>query len=268
MVVKLVSKQLPFGLQPCQFRYAGRCAVDQGDFGPEVGVADLAPINEQGAINTSRYFHMGVVEARRSGQVEWFVYMEWGKVGQGHSWTNDAARSGLDFMFVRCRDEAEARRFFRHRCMSMNLARMQKRDAGVWVAKTNAQGQAEAAYRVGAPSTHARGLPQLDRGASLEHVEVEQVEPELGVLRIVDSRPESDARTNALVRGILHDARVAALAKGVVPTLEVIEQISDELLPLVVRRIVELSTPEGTHSLLGRVAAGTGRPRPNWSNAS
>ncbi len=225
MVVKLASKQIPSGFQPSQFRYAGRPAMEQGDFGPEVGSANLTPSKPQG-VRVARLFHVGVVEARG----QWFVYIERGELGTGRSWDADEPAAGLDFMFVRCRDEADARRFFRNQCLSMTMARL---------AKTTLHGRVEDAWVIDGSLNHECGLAQFGMVEGLA-----ECEP-ANVVRIETRQPHSSARVDAqvglLVRGMVHDARVAANAMGMVPTLEMLEQIADELRPQVMQRIAELS---------------------------
>jgi hypothetical protein len=231
MVVKLASKKIPLGLSPREFRYVGRTAGEQGDFGPEVGIVDMVPVNDRGITQESRYFHMGVVEARG----QWFVYMETGPVANGRSWIGDSPQSNLMFMFTRCRDQKEAHRFFRRQCMTMNFGRITRKCSDgkpIWAAKTNANGEAEPAWLVCEPSNPDRGLPQ---------VEPERVEA--SVVPVVEWQPHEPVRAELLIRGVLHDAKLASHSRGVVPTLEALEQIGQELLPMVMRRIAELSAP-------------------------
>jgi hypothetical protein len=246
MVVKLASKKIPRGFQPSEFRYVGRPAHEQGDFGPDVGIVDMTPVDGRGNSDGSHYVHIGVVEARG----EWFVYMEWARVDMGRSWFGDSPQPSLEFMFTRCRDRHEAHRFFRRQCMTMNVGRItQKRigDSQVWAAKTDASGKLENAWIVGAPHCSDRGLPQ----------------PEPECVQAIEA-PVVPVRADVLVRGILHDARIASQNRGDVPTLEALEQIGEELLPLVIRRIAELSAPGR-----GRVAGVKGgRASASWSAAA
>jgi hypothetical protein len=224
MVVKLASKKIPVGFQPSEFRYVGRPASEQGDFGPEVGIVDMIPVDECGLTQGSRYFHIGVVEARG----QWFVYMETGSADAGRSWIGDSPQSKLMFMFTRCRDQKEAHRFFRRQCMTMNFGRITRKCVDgrpVWAAKTHANGQVEPAWLVSGPVNRDRGLPRIESEPESEREEA-NIEP---------------VRADVLIRGILHDAKLASQARGVVPTLEALEQIGKEMLPMVMRRIAELS---------------------------
>lgn len=239
MVVKLASKKIPVGFQPSEFRYVGRPASEQGDFGPEVGIVDMIPVDECGITQGSRYFHMGVVEARG----QWFVYMETGSADAERSWIGDSPQSKLMFMFTRCRDQKEAHRFFRRQCMTMNFGRITRKCVDgrpVWAAKTHANGQVEPAWLVSGVANRERGLPRVES----EQAEEASIEP---------------VRADVLVRGILHDAKLASQAHGVVPTLEALQQIGEELLPMVMRRIVELSTCK-RGIMVGTMS---GRPRAN-----
>ena len=45
MPIKLGRKRLPSGYSANDFSYMGRPASDQGDFGKDVGIADMACVN-------------------------------------------------------------------------------------------------------------------------------------------------------------------------------------------------------------------------------
>lgn len=140
--------------------------------------------------------------------------------------------------------------------MTLNFGRItQKRigDRRVWVARTNAIGEVENAWLVGDALNPDRGLPQP---------EPECVEA--SIVPYTNWPPHTPPRPDVMVRGILHDARIAAQARGIVPTLEALEQIGEELLPLVVRRIAELSAPKRG----GMAGAMNDRPRARWSTAN
>ena len=74
---------LPDNTTPDQFRYMGRTARRQGDFGADVGLADMLhvstdadeTINPYAPDKGNRYYHGGVV---RHTSGSWFVYLEWG----------------------------------------------------------------------------------------------------------------------------------------------------------------------------------------------
>src|SRR5689334_12884064 len=98
MATKLTRKALPSGYSPNDFKYVGRPAVDQGDFGPDVGIADMACVNQFGESNNAKHYHGGVVQ---SGNGAWWVYLEWGRISPGKSWEGSYFR-GQDFQMVQC----------------------------------------------------------------------------------------------------------------------------------------------------------------------
>ena len=102
MPTKLGRKELPAGFSPADFKYQGRPAKDQGDFGSDVGIADMACCNAFGEANNDKYYSAGVVQAKG----QWFVYLEWGRAKPGNSWNGGFA--GQDFQFVQCSGEADA----------------------------------------------------------------------------------------------------------------------------------------------------------------
>ena len=71
-MAKLGRKQFPSGFSPSDFRYEGRPAKDQDDFGDDVGIADMACVDQFGDSNTAKYYHMGVVSAKG----KFFAYFE------------------------------------------------------------------------------------------------------------------------------------------------------------------------------------------------
>lgn len=246
MVLKLSNKVVPAGLQPHEFRYLGRSAHDQGDFGPEVGAVDMLRVDERGVAQGTRYVHLGVVEAR--GQI--FVYMESGRLDVA-SWSSEAPTPGLEFSFTRCRDALEARRFFRHECLRLNLARLERKviaDAPVWTAKVDARARVEQAWLVRSlgefvPGLPSRSRPQPQPRATAKLGPQRQLDlPGLAARERTSPRDESTPpRSDLLVRGILFDAQLEARRQGHAPSLAALEQIGRELLPMVVRRIAELS---------------------------
>ena len=158
MAVKFARKQVPPGLTPSDFIYKGRPAKQQGDFDAEVGIADMASVNQFEDRNSSKYYHAGVLEARG----DWFVYTEWGRISGGRSWSGQTPKTAMDFMFTKCGNELEARSVFASQCRSKNLSRLTQKKVGdktIWVAKTDKSGKAVDAYIVQALATRERGLP-------------------------------------------------------------------------------------------------------------
>ena len=133
MATKLSRKQLPYGYSCHDFKYAGRPANDQGDFGTDVGIADMACVNQFGEANNAKHYHGGVVQ---SGDGKWWVYLEWGRIKPGRSWGNYF--NGQDFQFVQCSSENDARAFFKKQMVSKNTMRLVKKAIGgktIWAGK-------------------------------------------------------------------------------------------------------------------------------------
>ena len=107
VAIKLGRKTIPGGYSSGDFKYMGRPARDQGDFGADVGIADMACVNQFGQANNSKHYHGGVVQ---SPDGQWWVYLEWGRIKPGKSWRSRFC--GQDFQFVSCSSEQDARRFF------------------------------------------------------------------------------------------------------------------------------------------------------------
>ncbi len=248
MPVKFARKQIPAGFQPSDFSYQGRPARDQGDFDQEVGIADMASVNQFEERNSSKYYHAGVLEARG----QWFVYTEWGRISGGRSWTNDSPKSAMDFMFMRCADESEARAVFRQQCVSKNLSRLTQKRVGdkvIWAAKVDKQGKSKDAYIVQSLATRERGLPDAyaikdDSGlakpaAKQPEAKAPARQPKLAP--VSNYQPQVIDLAKALVGGTREYARAASQATGIIPTMKAIEQVRDELLPLAMQRIAALS---------------------------
>ena len=247
MAVKFARKQIPSGFSPTEFRYKGRPAKDQGDFAEEVGIADMASVNQFEARNSSKYYHAGVLEARGT----WFVYTEWGRISGGRSWSGEVPKSGMNFMFTRCTSEAEARKLFAKQCRSKNLARLTQKQVGgktIWSAKVDKKGKAKDAYIVQSLATRERGLP-----------DAYSIKDDSGVVKAptpkkpknkaskrkrkpgANFQPQVVALAKALVGGTRDYARAASQATGVIPTMSSIQEVRDELLPLAMERIAEIA---------------------------
>lgn len=243
MAVKFARKQLPRGFQAADFRYQGRPAREQGDFDEEVGIADMASVNQFEQRNSSKYYHAGVLEARG----KWFVYTEWGRISGGRSWTDESPKSAMDFMFVQCDSQLEARALFRKQCLSKNLGRLtQTKVAGkvIWAARTDKQGKAQDAYIVQALATRERGLP--DAYAIKDDSGLAKPEPSAKPARKpsaspTNAQPQVVALAKALVGGTREYARAASAATGIIPTMAAITQVRDELLPLAMQRIAAIT---------------------------
>ena len=115
MATKGSRKEIVSGHSQHDFEIMGRAAKTQGDFGSDVGVADMACVDQFGG-NKSKYYPASVVKSSQTGA--WFVYLEWGRIFAGKSW--DGRFNGQDFQFVHCDGESDARTFFAKQANSKN----------------------------------------------------------------------------------------------------------------------------------------------------
>jgi len=240
MPTKLNRKQVPSGYNVVDFTYKGRPARDQGDFGTEVGIADAACVNQFGDANNAKYYHAGVLQ---SGDGQWWVYLEWGRIKAGKSW--NGSFSGQDYQFVQCASESEARSFFATQMNSKNTARLERKDLGgttIWVSKTDKDGKSKDGYIVQSLATRERGLPDAYTIKDDSGVVASPVQPQKTARKapsIVTERFHSAevSLAQALVGGTVSYARAASAATGVVPTMDAINKVRDDLLPLALQRI-------------------------------
>lgn len=245
MAIKFARKQLPPGFDPNEFHYQGRPAKDQGDFSDDVGIADMASVNQFDDRNSSKYYHAGVLAARGT----WFVYTEWGRISGGRSWTGQTPKSGMDFMFTQCGSEAEARKAFAKQCRSKNLGRLTQTQVGaktIWVAKTDKSGKAKDAYIVQSLATRERGLPDAyaikdDNGVAAKPLATRTPAAKPKPKPSAHHQPQVVALARDLVGGTRDYARAAAAATGIIPTMGAVEQVRDELLPLALERIAAIA---------------------------
>jgi hypothetical protein len=246
MAVKFARKQVPPGLTPGDFIYKGRPAKQQGDFDDDVGIADMASVNQFEDRNSSKYYHAGVLEARG----DWFVYTEWGRISGGRSWTGSSPKSAMDFMFTKCASEVEARSMFASQCRSKNVSRLTQKQVGgktIWAAKTDKAGKAKDAYIVQSLATRERGLPDAysikdDSGVSKPVADKQAAaKPKRAAKPGRNFQPQVVALAKDLVGGTRDYARAAAQATGIIPTMDAIAQVRDELLPLAMQRIAAIS---------------------------
>jgi hypothetical protein len=246
MAVKFARKQVPPGLTPGDFIYKGRPAKQQGDFDDDVGIADMASVNQFEDRNSSKYYHAGVLEARG----DWFVYTEWGRISGGRSWSGGSPKSAMDFMFTKCASELEARSMFASQCRSKNVSRLTQKQVGgktIWAAKTDKAGKSKDAYIVQALATRERGLPDAysikdDSGVSKPAAEKKAAaKPKRAAKPGRNFQPQVVALAKDLVGGTRDYARAAAQATGIIPTMDAIAQVRDELLPLAMQRIAAIS---------------------------
>jgi hypothetical protein len=225
MATKLSRKTLPSGIAPADFEYVGRPAKEQGDFEDDVGIVDMACVNQFGEANNSKYYHAGVVQA--SGQ--WFVYLEWGRISGGKSW--NGSFSGGDYQFVQCSSEGDARAFFKKQCLSKNLKRLEKKKIGskeIWAGKKGKDG-----YLVQSLATRERGLPDAygikdDTGVAKKKATKKVTKKRA---KKIDAQPQVIKLAQDLVGGTADYARAAQQASGIVPTMSAINEVRDELIP-------------------------------------
>ena len=250
MAVKFARKQVPTGYAANDFTYQGRPAKDQGDFGDEVGIADMASVNQFEQRNSSKYYHAGVVEAKGT----WFVYTEWGRISGGRSWPGSYPKSQVNFMFTRCDDEDEARKVFAKQCKTKYLSRLTQKQVGsktIWVAKTDKKGRAKDAYIVQSLATRERGLPDAyaikdDSGVAKPAPAANSKPPKARTKKLAakpakNFQPQVVKLAKDLVGGTRDYARAASQATGIIPTMDSIAEVRDELLPLAMERIAEIS---------------------------
>jgi hypothetical protein len=228
MATKLGRKEFPSNFSASDFKYQGRPSVDQDDFGPEVGIADMVCVNQFGDANNNKYYHAGVINANGA----WFVYLEWGRVVGGKSW--DGNFRGQDFQFVQCSGEADARAFFEKQCRSKNIKRLQKKKVGsseIWVGKNGKDG-----YVVQKLAVRERGLPDAygikdDTGLAKKKATKKAAKKKTKSKKKIDAQPQVISLAKALVGGTVDYARSAAAKSGVTPTMDSIAKVRDELIP-------------------------------------
>lgn len=234
MATKLDRKTLPTGTNAVDFQIQGRPSRDQDDFGTEVGVADMACVNQFGEANNAKYYHASVVTNKTGA---WFVYLEWGRLASGRSW--DPSFRGGDYQFVACDSESDARRFFQTQCRSKNVKRLVKRDVGgvqVWTAKEGDDG-----YLVQDLATRTRGLPDTYKIVTGTPVVASAPAPKTSA-PTKTYHPEVVRLATDLVGGVKSYTRSMAQAAGVVPTLDSIKQVRDQFIPAALQRLATVGT--------------------------
>lgn len=238
MAIKLGRKRLPSGYAANDFSYMGRPSSDQGDFGKDVGIADMACVNQFGQHNNAKHYHGGVVRSKDS---RWWVYLEWGRIRPGKSW--GTSFNGQDYQFVQCSSEAEARSFFAKQMNSKNTKRLVKKNIGghdIWAGKSGKDG-----YIVQKLATRERGLPDAYAIKDSTGVTVKP-KPKAVVTAAKDRAPALPKKVyqpqviqlcRSLVGGTQDYARAAAASTGIIPTMDAIVEVRDELLPIALKEI-------------------------------
>jgi len=238
---KMARKQIPAGFSAIDFTYQGRPARDQGDFGADVGIADMACVDQFGSSNKAKHYHGGVVKASNG---SWWVYLEWGRIKPGLSW--DGGRRPQDFQFVRCSGEGEARSFFAKQLRSKNTSRLVQKSIGgktIWAGRSGKDG-----YIVQRLATRVRGLPDaygikdssgLSAAAKKKKVTVTTAAKPAGPA-LPPAQPQVVDLAAALTGGTRDYARAASASTGIVPTMEAIEEVRNDLLPLAMSELARI----------------------------
>lgn len=267
MAHKLGRKIFPSGYSPSDFKYHGRPAKTQDDFGDDVGIVDMACVDQFGESNKAKYYHAGVVQAKGN----WFVYLEWGRVFSGKSW--DGSFCGQDFQFIECSSEAEARNNFQKKCREKNIRRLEEKViAGktIWVGKNGKDG-----YVVQSLATRERGLPDayLIKDATGVIAESKKKKKTKKKTKKVSNnyQPQVIDLAKSLAGGTMDYARAAAAATGVIPTLDSITEVRDHLLDAAMQRLAIVGDSfkkqikdKGLVDISNHVAALVPRPIPRY----
>lgn len=234
MPTKLGRKQIPTGYSASDFMYRGRPAKGQGDFGPDVGIADCVCVNQFGEANNSKHYHGGVVQATDG---SWWVYLEWGRVKAGKSWNGSFC--GGDFQFVQCTSEKDARSFFAKQLNSKNTKRLEQRSVGgvtVWAGRKGKDG-----YLVQSLATREKGLPDAynikDNEGAEEITSGPKKVTKRAARRAEIFQPQVVKLAQDLVGGVQAYTRSLSQATGITPTLSAITQVRESLIPAAMDRI-------------------------------
>lgn len=236
MATKLDRKTLPAGTNASDFKYMGRAAIDQGDFGSDVGIADCACVDQFGTSDHSKFYHGGVVQ--HTGNSRWYVVLEWGRIKAGNSWSGNTFMGG-DFQFVEAFSEADARSFFASQMAEKNTKRLSQKSIGgrmIWAAKEGKDG-----YLVQRLSTRSRGLP--DAYTIKDSTGVKVTAPVASVVAVVgvstgsvkQYQPQVVALAKSLLGGTKDYARAASASTGITPTLAAIQEVRDECIPIALK---------------------------------
>ena len=220
------KKSLPPGLNPQDFKYSGRPASDTSDFGDDVGIADMACVNQFGDSNNSKYYHAGVVESNGT----WYVYIEYGRIKGGKSW-NGGGFTSQAYTFFQCDSEAEARKKFKTTCEGKNTKRVEQKTIGgkeIWAAKAGKDG-----YIVQKLATRERGLPDAYNIKDSAGIQVASGKKKSAKKKSARKpsktfHPEEIRLANDLVGGTQAYARAAQEATSIVPTMSAIVEVRDE----------------------------------------
>jgi len=242
MATKLGKKEMPSGYGPADFKYMGRAATDQGDFGPDVGIADGACVNQFGDANNSKYYHGGVVQTKDG---KWWVYFEFGRIEGGKTWENGVCKRSATFQFVQCTNEEDARKAFAKQLKSKNTSRIEKKGK-IWVSKTDSKGKSKDGYIIQRLATRERGLPDAygikdDTGVK-KKASKKTTKKKTTKRKKIDAQPQVIQLATALVGGTMDYARAAQSETGIVPTMEAIQEVRDVLIPDAMKILAKIGT--------------------------
>lgn len=276
MPTALARKALPAGLNPSDFTYKGRPAKEDGDFGPDVGIADMGCVNQFGEANNSKAYHCGVVQSTDG---RWWMYAEWGRIQPGPSWNGTSwTRNFQDFQFTPCSSEAEARAAFKKKAESKNTKRGRWDSiAGVrmLVAKPGKD-----CYVVQDLATREKGLPDAltikdSSGVATKPAASAPKKKAAKARPTKTFQPEVVALAQALVGGTQQYTRALSAASGVTPTMASITRVRDQLIPAAMERIRAVGPSlddqvqdQGLQALTRTVAALVPRPMPRGGQDS
>lgn len=246
MAKKLPMKQKPSGYNIKDFKYKGKAATNQDDFGTTTGIADMIHVDQGGVENNNKYYHGGVLQSTTDNS--WWVYFEWGKADSSStSWNGNQFRTGsCNFQFIQCDSEKEARSNFKKKMQSKNIKRLtQKKVSGVeiWVSRVTSSGKEQDGYVVQSLANRIRGLPDAYTIVDSKSVIVSQ--PTDTQSKTSDLSKFSDQvidLANALTGGTQNYTRSLSKSSGVVPTLDVIEQVRDTHLPAAMKLLKKVGT--------------------------
>ena len=231
---KLERRELPKGHSCDEFIYQGRPSKGQDDFGSDVGLADLACVDQFGASNTNKFYHAGIVKNNSN---QWYVYLEWGRVFSGKSWQS-GSHFGQDYQFVECINEQEARDFFQKQCRSKNIKRLIEKDiAGkkIWVAKGKEDGyvvQSLAMREKGLPDAYLikEGIADLSNSSKKKEKKLTKSNTKKFQKEVIDLAFD-------LLGGTKNYVRAASASTGIIPTLDAIKEVRDNLLVAAMQRL-------------------------------
>jgi hypothetical protein len=222
-------KLFPPGFKPEDFKYVGRPAKDQDDFGSDVGIADMACVSQFGE-NKAKYYHMGVVTAKG----QWFAYFEWGRIFSGKSWENGFR--GQDYQFIESTTEEGARAAFKKKCMDKNIKRLEKKVISgkeIYVGKGGKDG-----YIVQSLATRERGLPDaysIKDASGLKEAKKSKTKKKSKPKQVFQKQVIDLAMS--LVGGTRDYTRAISQAASVNPTIDSIIEVRDHLIPAAMQRL-------------------------------